>query len=75
MQMLAPLLAGNSMVTLVAGVSAEATHYMDTNNTLRLAARAQQIRNLVSHTFVPGDDFHIAPMWQILPAEVFSLFG
>ena len=68
--MLAPLISGNTQVTLVAAVSPDGEHYMDASNTLRLAARAQLIRNLVTRTSIPVADCHLPSMWEILPPEV-----
>ena len=54
-QMLAPLLAGNGRTFLLATVSAAAADYLDTCNTLRVAARSRTIAtaNLRSHNTPP----------------------
>ncbi|CAD7695446.1 unnamed protein product [Ostreobium quekettii] len=43
-RMLAPILAGNSKVYLLATVSSDPEHFLDTVNTLRIATRAQSIK-------------------------------
>ena len=55
---------------MVACVSPSAAHYTDTNNTLRLAARAQCIRTLVSRSSVPTQSMALTPMRHVLPAQV-----
>lgn len=69
-QELTPLLAGNNCVTLLASVSADPTHTMDTNNTLRLVRRAQHIGNQVSCIHVNAHDIDFPNIWSMLPAEV-----
>lgn len=44
MHMLSPLLAGNARTFLLAAISPKPEDYLETVNTLRLAARAQKIQ-------------------------------
>ena len=44
MQLVGPLLAGNTRTFMLAAVSPNADDYLDTVNTLRIAARAQNIQ-------------------------------
>lgn len=73
MQALHPLVAGNSRVTLVAAVAPAAGAYLDTCNTLRLAARSQAIAARMLRNPSTGPLLDIPLVWDALPPEVRTL--
>lgn len=70
LQALHPIVAGNSRVTLVAAIAPAASAYLDTCNTLRLAARSQAITTRMLRNPSTGPLLDIPPIWDALPPEV-----